>query len=60
MAIQIGPDDLLQFMVGRRFLKPQAQVVLQVLVELVTWENRQRERAEVKKQCQKPGDGRHS
>ncbi len=37
MAIQIGSDGLLQLVVGGRLLKPQAQVVLQVLVELVTW-----------------------
>lgn len=37
MAVQIGSDGLLQLMVGGRLLKPQAQVVLQVLVELVTW-----------------------
>ena len=37
MAIQIGSDDLLQLVVGGRLLKPQAEVVLQVLVEPVTW-----------------------
>ncbi len=37
MAIQIGSDDLLQLVVRGRFLKPQAEVMLQVLVELVTW-----------------------
>lgn len=37
VAIQIGSDDLLQLMVRRSLLKPQAQVVLQILVELVTW-----------------------
>lgn len=37
MAIQIGSDGLLQLVVGGRLLKPQAEVVLQVLVELVTW-----------------------
>lgn len=36
MAIQIGSDDLLQLVVGGRLLKPQAEVVLQVLVEPVT------------------------
>lgn len=37
IAIQIGSDDFLQLVVRGRLLKPQAQVVLQVLVELVTW-----------------------
>lgn len=37
MAIEIGSDGLLQLVVWGRLLKPQAEVVLQVLVELVTW-----------------------
>lgn len=37
MAIKIGSDCLLQLVVRRRLLEPQAQVVLQVLGELVTW-----------------------
>lgn len=37
MAIQIGSDGLLQLVIGGRLLKPQAEVLLQVLVELVTW-----------------------
>lgn len=36
MAVQVGPDDLLQLVVRGRLLEPQAQVVLQVLVEPVT------------------------
>lgn len=37
MTIQVGSDCLLQFVVRGRLLKPQAQVVLQILVDLVTW-----------------------
>lgn len=37
MAIEIGSDGFLQLVIGRRLLKPQAEVVLEVLVELVTW-----------------------
>lgn len=44
MAIQIGPDGLLQLVVGGGLLEPQAQVVLQVLVELVTWKQDGRRR----------------
>lgn len=46
MAIKIGSDCFLQLVVRRRLLKPQAQVVLQVLVELVTW--KRHERGEIK------------
>lgn len=42
MAIEIGSDCFLQLVVRRRLLKPQAQVVLQVLVELVTWKEHER------------------
>lgn len=42
MAIEIGSDCFLQLVVRRRLLKPQAQVVLQVLVELVTWKEQER------------------
>lgn len=38
MAVEIGADDLLQLVVRGGLLKPQAQVVLQVFGELVTWE----------------------
>lgn len=37
MAIEVGSDGFLQLVIRRRLLKPQAEVVLQVLVELVTW-----------------------
>lgn len=37
MAIEVGSDGFLQLVIGRRLLKPQAEVVLEVLVELVTW-----------------------
>ena len=43
MAVQIGSDDFLQLVIWGRFLKPQAEVVLQVLVELVTWKKGSRE-----------------
>lgn len=42
MAVKIGSDCFLQLVVRRRLLKPQAQVVLQVLVELVTWKRHER------------------
>lgn len=48
MAIQIGSDGFLQLVIGRRLLKPQAEVVLQVLVELVTWKQ-QAEKTQVNK-----------
>lgn len=41
MAIQISSDGFLQLMIGGRLLKPQAEVVLQVLVELVTWKQQE-------------------
>lgn len=41
MAIQIGSDGFLQLVVRGGLLKPQAQVVLQVLVELVTWKKQE-------------------
>lgn len=37
MAIQVGSDGFLQLVVRGRLLEPQAQIVLQVLVQLVTW-----------------------
>lgn len=37
MAIQVGPDGFLQLVVRGRLLEPQAQVALQVPVELVSW-----------------------
>ncbi|KAA8590905.1 hypothetical protein FQN60_001848 [Etheostoma spectabile] len=51
MAIQIGSDGLLQLVVGRRLLKPQAQVVLQVLVELVTWKQQTEKKKQLNKQA---------
>lgn len=42
MAIEIGSDCFLQLVVRRRLLEPQAQVVLQVLVEPVTWKRQER------------------
>lgn len=41
MAIKIGSDGFLQLVVRGGLLKPQAQVVLQVLVELVTWKKQE-------------------
>lgn len=41
MAIQIGSDGFLQLVVRGGLLKPQAQVMLQVLVELVTWKKQE-------------------
>lgn len=37
VAIQVGPDGFLQLVVRGRLLEPQAQVALQVPVELVSW-----------------------
>lgn len=48
MTIQIGSDGLLQLVVRGRLLKPQAQVVLQVLVELVTWETQTQKKRQLK------------
>lgn len=45
MAIQVGPDGFLQLVVGGRLLEAQAQVALQVLVQLVSW----KEQAQVNK-----------
>lgn len=42
MSVEIGSDGLLQLMIWRGLLKPQAQVVLQVLVQLVTWRQKHR------------------
>ena len=36
MAVQVGPDVLLQLMVWGGLLEAQAQVALQVLVQLVS------------------------
>lgn len=41
MAIQISSDGFLKLVIGGRLLKPQAEVVLQVLVELVTWKKQE-------------------
>lgn len=45
VAIQVGPDGFLQLVVRGRLLEPQAQVALQVLVQLVSW----KEKAQVNK-----------
>lgn len=37
MAIQVGPDGFLKLVVRGRLLEAQAQVALQVLVQLVSW-----------------------
>lgn len=51
MAVQIGSDGLLQLVVRGRLLEPQAQVVLQVLVELVTWKQQTRKNSSSKQAC---------
>lgn len=37
VAVQVGPDGFLQLVVRGRLLEAQAQVALQVLVQLVSW-----------------------
>lgn len=37
MAVQVGSDSFLQLVVRGGLLEPQAQIMLQVLVQLVTW-----------------------
>lgn len=54
MAIQVGSDGFLQIMVRGRLLEPQAQIVLQVLVQPVTW----KEQAQVNKGGANRANGR--
>lgn len=43
VAIQVGSDGFLQLVVRGRLLEPQAQIVLQVLVQLVTWKDQRKQ-----------------
>lgn len=56
MAIQVGSDGFLQLVVRGGLLEPQAQIVLQVLVQLVTW----KEQEQVNKHlCRRPQRSKH-
>lgn len=54
VAIQVGPDGFLQLVVRGRLLEAQAQVALQVLVQLVSW----KEQAQVNKRATIRANGR--